>query len=295
MIRDDWMNKGVRPLALGLLLVGASALSVRASDVSRAEEVVEGEPVRIVQDAEFQRLLDNVAAAQTIDDFETRIIPLHRAAEKDWPTFFAQLLDRYAQQRETGGEVKANAFVGRVLSELKPERSAAVEALAPQLDNENPVIASFASKLLVSFEDKGVSRPSDFTGYRGIVEADYRAGRATRASLIRRMYASDAGLAMTSLMRAYQLRDLNEIRAILLGERDIERVLWKRRYGIKVTSNEELAARTAMETFARHARWWVRLYVAKMGHAHPELVPSALMEALTRDTHWLVREVAQGK
>jgi len=279
-------------LCLCACVVGALATGARAADVSRAEEVVEGESVRIVRDVAFQRLLGEVAATKSDDAFETKLIPLRRAAEKDWPGFFAQLLLRYSDQREEAGEAATKLFVGRVLAGLKPERSAAVEALAPQLDNEVPVIAAFASELLRSFEDRSVSRESDFTGYRGVVEADYRADRATRASLIRRMYASDAGLAMTSLMRAYQVRDLAEIRAILLGERDIERVLWKRQYGMDVTTEELKAATDAMDAFSRHDRWWVRLYVAKMGHAHPDLVPSDRMESLTRDLHWLVRETA---
>lgn len=282
-------------LWIGALFVGSTALVARAAGVSHAEAVVEGEPVRIVRDASLQRLLDSVASAKTRDDFETRVIPLRREAEKDWPNFFAQLLYRYELHRTEDGEAKSKAFVGRVLHELRPGHSAVVEALAPQLDNEKPVIAAFTSELLRSYEDKHVSRPSDFTGYRGIVEADYRAERATRASLIRRMYASDAGLAMTSLMRAYQLRDLAEIRTILLGERDVERVLWKRQYGIDVTQDELKTATDATESFARSARWWVRLYVAKMGRSHPDLVPEVVMEQLSHDAHWLVREIASGQ
>ncbi|MCB9852246.1 MAG: hypothetical protein H6819_04055 [Phycisphaerales bacterium] len=278
-----------------VLSVGGTASNLCLADVSRAEDVVEGEAVRITRDAEFQQLLDRVSSAKTRDEFETRVIPLRRAAEKDWQQFFAQLLLRYEAHLEADGEVTSKTFAGRVLAELKPAHSAAVEALAPQLDNEEPVIAAFASELLRSYEDKRVAREADFTGYRGIVEADYRAGRATRASLIRRMYASDAGLAMKTLMRAYQVRDAEELRAILLGERDIERVLWKRQYGIDVSEEELKAATDAMESFAGHARWWVRMYVAKMGHAHPDLAPAPSMEKLTHDRHWLVRETAQGK
>lgn len=294
MIIQNRSRKWALAFASGLVLAGVSTLSVRAADISRAEEVVDGDPVRIVRDTEFQRLLDSASSAKTVDEFETRVIPLRRAAEKDWPQFFAQLLYRYEQHREEDGEVKSKAFVGRVLAELKPEHSAAVGAIAPQLDNEEPIIAGFASELLRSLEDKSVSRESNFTGYRGIVEADFHAERATRASLIRRMYASDPALAMKSLVRAYQLRDLEEIRKVLLGDRDVERVLWKRQFGIEVTDEELKTATDSMEAFARHSRWWVRLYVAKMGHSHPELVPVTSMETLKQDRHWLVRETAQG-
>lgn len=288
-------RRGLSLLALAvaaLLFVSGTASSMCFADVSNAEDVVEGDAVRITPDAEFQRLLDQVASAKTQDEFETRVIPLRRVAEKDWPKFFAQLLLRYEAHLGEDGEVTSKILVGRVLAELKPAHSAAVEALAPQLDNVEPVIAAFASELLRSFEDKSVSREADFTGYRGIVEANQRAERPTRASLIRRMYASDAGLAMTSLMRAYQLRDLEEIRFILLGERDIERVLWKRQFGMDVTDEETKAAEDAMEAFARHDRWWVRLYAVTMGRIHPELLRDGLMSTLKRDRHWLVRETA---
>ena len=136
-------------LCLCACVVGGLATGVRAADVSRAEEVVEGESVRIVRDVAFQRLLGDVAATKSGDAFETKLIPLRRAAEKDWPGFFAQLLLRYSDHREEAGEAATKLFVGRVLAGLKPERSAAVEALAPQLDNEVPVIAAFARVMVM--------------------------------------------------------------------------------------------------------------------------------------------------
>lgn len=289
MRMNDWKNR----LRIGLVILAIGATNTMAAD-GRPGDVVEGDPVKIVRDGTMQRMFVSVAAAKEATTFETRLIDLRRAAEADWPKFFAQLLLRHAERLEEEGEVKSKAFAGRVLHALQPTRETAMEALAPHLDNESPVIAGFASELLRSLEDKSVDRESDFTGYRGIAEADYRAERATRASLVRRMYASDAGQAMTSLMRAYQVRDLEEIRTIRLGERHVERVLWKRQHGIEVTADELKAATDAMEAFARHERWYVRLYVAKMGWGTSGLVTQAQMESLTRDRHWLVRETAQG-
>ena len=253
-----------------------------------AQEVRAAPAVRIEPAADWQRLLQGAADAKDANDFDERLIPLRRLAERDWPTLFSQLLhfydhlDRPRSQRD--------ALVGRILHGLKPSRHAAIVAIAPHLDNDIASICATAARLLAHYEDASPERGADFSPYRDIIEQNVRAGRPTSEALIRHLFATDASLALRTLVRAFQLRDLDEIRAILKSERAVAQWNWKQRFGIALEPSDETAAIRAIEDCAAHARWWVRLYAIKTITAHAELATPDATSRLEGDTHPLVAE-----
>ena len=274
--------------ALRVAVVAAFTCVVAAHAASAPEDVYEAPPLRIQPDPAWQRLMQSVVDAKDANGFDERLIPLRRLAESDWPACFAQLLHFHSRLHDD--PAMRDAIIGRILHGLHPTRHAAITAIVPHLDNEDASIRDTARRLLAHYDDRAPTRDADFAPYRDIIEQNVRLQRPTSESLIRHLYTTDAALSLKTLIRACQLRDLEEIRAILVNERAIAQWQWKRRYGIEVLPEDEQDARRALEAMAGHARWWVRLYAVAMMQTHAELITPAALGRVANDGHHLVRE-----
>ncbi len=270
------------------LLMAMIFVVVLHGGMAVGQEVLPAPAVRIAPDGDWQRLLQSTVDAKDANAFDEQLIRLRRLAERDDPSLFSQLLhfhdqiDRPPAQRD--------ALVGRILKGLNLPRHAAILAIVPHLDNEVASIRATTARLLAHYEDASPEREADFSPYRDIIEQNVRAGRPTSEALIRHLFATDASLALRTLVRAFQLRDLDEIRAILKSERAVANWSWKRRYGIAVEPSDETAAVRAVEDGAAHTRWWVRLYAIKTLAAHAELASPVATSRLEADPHSLVAE-----
>jgi len=109
------------------------------------------------------------------------------------------------------------------------------------------------------------------------------------------MFDADPGTALTTLLPAYQLRDIEEIKQILWAEHVVSDLLWKRRYGFVARDAIEPAATEQLEKMSHHARWWVRLFVARIASDDTELASPATIDRLKGDSFSLVKETLHRK
>lgn len=254
----------------------------------RAVEAVADRPIEIVPDNTYQSALSEMAAAPDRATLDARVDQFVHRHEEDADRLIPQLMWFSAKRP---GDAKSNAVVGRVLARLSAPKEVIVAALAPHLDNQNEAIRSNVESLLRGLEDQSATRPPDFSAYRAIIEADTRAGREPQNSLVRFMYDSDPGVALQTLVRAFQLRDPDEIKPILWAEHVVAELLWKRRYGFVERDFVDNATQAEIARLSIHPRWWVRMYAAAMVAAHPELAAPDVLKRLKADADIRVREV----
>ena len=254
----------------------------------RALEAVDDRPIEIVPDDAYQSALSELVAAPDQATFDTRMDQFVRRFEKDADRLIPQLMWHAARHP---GDSKSKAVVGRVLARLSAPKEVIVAALAPLLDNQDESIRSNVRNLLHGLEDQSATRPPDFSAYRAIIEADTRAAREPQNSLVQFMYDSDPGIALQTLVRAFQLRDPDEIKPILWAEHIVAELLWKRRYGFVERDFVDNATRGEIARLSIHPRWWVRMYAAAMAAAHPELATPDVVKRLKADADVRVRAV----
>jgi hypothetical protein len=92
-------------------------------------------------------------------------------------------------------------------------------------------------------------------------------------------------------MRAHQLRQPDELKAILWAEHVVSDVLWMQQYGFLSPDEVEPAATRELVKLSGHKEWWVRLYVAGIIRQHPSFRQPELIDRLQRDEHPWIREV----
>lgn len=272
-------RRRMRPVMSALVVAFAGTATVSADDAG-------SEKVELKPEAGMQRSLDELAAAADESNFKARLDEWLEQASREPAAHLLQLVWYAAEHK--GGET-THAFIGTLLKRLDYPKSAAVAAIAPHLDDESAGVREVVARLLVGYEDRSATRPPDFSAYRDAIEADVRAGREPRHSLVRLMYTSDAGTALLTMVRACQLRDPEEIKPILWAEHVVSDLLWRRRYGFIERHAVEAEAQRQIRVLSRHPHWWVRMYVAQLIGVHPELGDDGLVKTLLSDTHELVR------
>lgn len=269
-------------LVVILFLSLASAAIPALSDAPPAVPTAEIVPMEFYQSA-FASLAD----ATDREAMEEQIRRLTAAAPD--PTLVIEQIVWFAAQDQKN--IARQALVGRILKIADIPTEQLVRILAPHLDNREQNVVALARELLYRCEDHSPTRPPDFSPYRAIIEEDVRAHREPSRSLIRHMYQSDPSAALLTLIRAYQLRDPNEIKPILWAEHTVADLMWKRRYGFVERRAGDPVVTTELEKLARHDRWWVRLYAAEIIAANPELGTAATRTRLEADPHDLVKQV----
>ncbi len=267
--------------------LSAVALLCVAQTAALASDAANEEEVELEADAAIQRSFEEMAAAPDEATFRAGLEAWLDAAKDDKSAHLLQLVWYAAHHRD---DARTKGFVGTLLARLDLSPAIAAGAIAPHLDDRDPAVRDVVGRLLKGYEDRSPTRPPDFSAYRAVVEAEVRAGREPRPSLVRFMYASDAGAALLAMIRAHQLRDPEEIKPILWAEHVVSELMWLRRYGFIERDAVDPAALQEIRNLARHERWWVRLYVAQMIGQHPELGDMGMVKTLLSDSHEVVRK-----
>ena len=179
--------------------------------------------------------------------------------------------------------------LGFVLERLAVPELHVVRALVPLLESDDAGARAAVAGVLSEYEHLSVDRGADFSVYRPLLQQGLPLG------LVRHLFETDPGAALLALTRV-QVRDLAELRALLWAEHEVADVLWKLRLGFLAREDlarDEPEALAQLDLLARHPRWWVRLYAARIGGLEPALAVRS--EELRRDEHALVREAAGAK
>lgn len=243
----------------------------------------------ISPDAGVQAAIMRIEKAAGRDDARRQIDELAAAFEGDPAGLIGQMLWHSARH---AGEPRSRAVVGQILRRLAAPKRVVVTSLVTHLDDRDAAIRGDAREMLKGYENRSATRPPDFSTYGAIIEEDVRAGREPRASLVQLMFESDAGAALTTMARGYQLRDPAEIKPILWAEHVVADLMWRRRFGFVGPRAVEPAATREIEAMSRHPRWWARLYAAEIVRANPELGTAGVVDRLAGDGNGLVRSVA---
>jgi hypothetical protein len=274
-------------LALTIATVGIFCLVGIARGFAPPATPATNEVLEIAPDVAIQAALSELFKSPDKAAFERDIGRVRELTPGDETQLISQLLWFAARRQE---DARTKPFVGQVLTRSTLSRHEIMAALAPHLDNRDDAIQSMAKELLRGYEDRSATRPPDFSAYRDLIEAEIREGREPQTSLVRFMFESDPGTALQTMVRAVQLRDLDEIKAILWSEHVVAELFWKRRYGFVEREAVDKATLQELEKLVRHPRWWVRLYVAEIVRAHPELRSAQVVKPLKQDVDARVRE-----
>lgn len=290
---------GTRPdagseLALAIVIIGACASSIVADPPPQPGivAVAHDGTIEIAPDDAYQAALTDLFNAPDKAAFNRQADQFFALRAGDTRQVVAQLLWFAARHHD---KARTKAFVGKVLTRLEAPKDVIVVGLAPHLDNREENVRVMVQELLTGYEDRSATRQPDFSAYRALIEADVRAGKEPPPSLVRLMYTSDPGTALQNMVRACQLRDPAEIKAILWGEHVVAELFWKRRYGFVERKAVDAAAVQELDKLARHPRWWVRLYVAEIIRAHPELGLPEVLDRLKEDADRRVSKALQSE
>ncbi|MBX3396885.1 MAG: hypothetical protein KF841_16140 [Phycisphaerae bacterium] len=268
-------------LASTLLPCLLNVTSAEPPDSPPAAPIVEIVPIEFYQSA--FAALTNATDRDALEGQVRQMI----AADPDRRQIIEQVV-WFAAQDQT--DPLRRVLVGRILKVVDLPTEQLVRILVPHLDNRVSSVIERVRDILLSCEDHSSTRPPDFSPYRAIIEEDVRANREPSRSLIRHMYRSDPSVALLTLIRAYQLRDPEEIKPILWAEHTIADLMWKRRYGFVDRRGGDPAVTAELDKLARHDRWWVRLYAAEIIAANPELATASTRARLETDTQVLVKQ-----
>lgn len=241
----------------------------------------------IAPDESYQSVLTSMAKASDRSDVDSLAERLVAMGDRD------RLVEQvvwFAAAGATSPETRGVA--GRVLARIDRPKEPVVRTLARLLDDPNAAVQAVSREMLQGYEDQSATRPPDFSVYRAVIEDDVRAKREPQASLVRHMYESDAGAALLTMVRAYQLRKPEEIKPILWGEHVVSDLMWRRRYGFVEPRAVDSAAVRELAGMAKHRQWWVRLYVAEIVRANPELGGAEVLQRFAGDGNALVRQAA---
>lgn len=241
-------------------------------------------------DTNTQSILDKLAQTDDVKAFDQQLESFLPASRENPTSFFAQLFI-FAGRHDK--DSMARLMVATIIKKLDLSKDQLVAAAAPHLDSTDELVRKYATQVLIDQEDWSASRPPDFSGYRAVVESDVQAGREPQASLIAHMFKSEPGVALQTLVRAFQLRKPDDIKPILWGEHVVAELFWKRRNGFVENKALDPEAVKQLDSLSRHDRYWVRLYVAAILQQNPEMANPELVKRLSNDVHPLVKQFMQ--
>jgi hypothetical protein len=207
------------------------------------------------------------------------------------PERFVRQLVHYSSHAASLPDAMA---AGAVLHELAIPEHVIVHALVPLLGTTDDALDRSIRSILGGYEGRAPGRRPDFSAYRELIERAVRNGAEPPTALISHLYAADAGEALLTLMRAYQLRDPAELKRMLWAEHVVSDVLWKQQYGFLPPDQVEGGAAAELAGLSSHRSWWVRLYVSEIMRQHPAFRQPKVVERLRRDAHPRVRVSATG-
>jgi hypothetical protein len=268
-----------RGIIVAIVIMGAACAPAR---INAADD----RGIEITADNVYQAALTDLFSEPDKATFDGQVDQLLKLRVGDSRQLILQLLWFAAQHPQ---DKRTKPFVGHVLRRIDAPKDAIVTALAPHLDNRDASVQGMVRDLLRGYEDRSATRPPDFSAYRALIEADVQLRREPQSSLVQFMYESDPGTALQTSVRAFQLRDPKEIKPILWSEHIVAELFWKQRYGFVEPKAVDATAVQELEKLSRHPYWWVRVYVAEIIRAHPELGNPEIAKRLQQDADLRVR------
>ena len=236
-----------------------------------------------------QRAIDDIDKATTPQEFDEKLKDLLDRARNDRTLILEQLLHYAAREDAT---TEDRMLTAKVVKEMDIGGELVVATFAPHLDNKDERVRAMAREWLIQFEDRSPARKPYFGYYLPLIKAELAKGEDPQFSLVEHMYQSDAGLAVLTMMRAYDLREPVTMKPILWTEHIVTDLIWQRRFGFVERAYVDPDVKKALGNLARSTHWWARFYVANVIIEHPDFADAEWANALTRDTHELVRAAA---
>src|SRR5690606_18088329 len=123
----------------------------------------------------------NLRSAADLESFERRVRELTRLGTDQGATFVEQLLHYSVEHRD---EPSSRGLVGRILEAARLSKERIVRVLVRHLENVDPAVVFETREWLRGYEDHSVTRPSDFSVYRSLIEKAVRAGRDVPTALV---------------------------------------------------------------------------------------------------------------
>ncbi len=262
------------------LFTAPAVLSAYDNDIEREIDV----------NLTVQRAIENIDKATTPQEFDEKLAGLLERARNDRTLVLEQLL-HYAAREDATAEDRM--LTAKVIKEMEIGGDLVVATFAPHLDNKDERVRALAREWLVHFEDRSPARKPYFGHYLPPIKAELAKGEAPQFSLVEHMYQSDAGLAVLTMMRAYDLREPAAMKPILWTEHIVADLIWQRRFGFVERGYVDPEVKKELGNLARSSHWWARLYVAHVIIENPDFADAEWANALTRDTHELVRAAAE--
>jgi len=238
----------------------------------------------------IQRAIENIEKATTPQEFDEKLTNLLERARDNRALALEQLLHYAARE---GATTEDRTLTAKAIKEMDFGGAIVVSTFAPHLDNKDERVRKMAREWLIHFEDRSAARKPYFGHYLPLIKAELAKGEAPQFSLIEHMYQGDAGLAVLTMMRAYDLREPTAMKPILWTEHIVADLLWQRRFGFVARDFVEPEVVNELGNLSRSPHWWARLYVAHVIINNPDLADAEWANALTRDTHELVRAAAE--
>jgi hypothetical protein len=189
---------------------------------------------------------------------------------------------------EESRDTRTGMLPGVIVERLAIPAADVVAALVPLLASEDPARRAQLARMLAHYEDHSLERGADFSVYRPFLEGE------PPAPLVRHLFAADPDAALRALVRA-QVREHEELRALLWAWHELADLRWKLRFGFVAPGDLPRAAPEAageLQALARHPRWWARLAAARFAADEPAARALVPLDALAADAHPLVREHA---
>lgn len=240
---------------------------------------------RLRPDPVLREGLRALLAARDEAGFRSALATLEAAAGDEHERLVTQLFEFSRQATDT----REAMLFGVVTDQLRIPAEHVVRALVPLLELPDAGLRRDLDGTLSEFEDRSAERGASFTIYRPYLEQEPPPG------LVRHLFEADPDAALLALMRAQPLEP-GELRRLLWAQHEVADGLWKLRFGF--LAPEDLARELPemsrqLGILARHARWWARLYAARVVFEVPLLAAAADLNALSQDANPLVREFAR--
>lgn len=239
----------------------------------------------VAPDAELQAVLRRLTEDQEPDEMRAALRFLDENRGADHARLVPQLLLFKEQSRST----REGMLFGVVVEQLRIPEGDIVAGLVPLFEGADAARRASLAGVLSEFEDHSIDRGANFDGYRRFL------GEELPVGLVRHMYATDADAALLTLTRS-RVGAPAEVRSLVWAQHAVADLRWQLRFGYVSSADLPQAAASAaleaLETLATHDEWWVRLAAAQLALEQPKLHGACALDALARDEHPLVREVA---
>ncbi|MHB1156732.1 MAG: hypothetical protein ACYC26_07820 [Phycisphaerales bacterium] len=181
---------------------------------------------------------------------------------------------------------------GGVIEQLEISHGQIALALVDYLDTPDPKLHKQIQDWLRGAEAENREGPPNFSYYVGILLQRRMTGESLPAGLIRHMYETDPHEALFSLVKASEINDPAEIKALRWSDHLVKEVLWRKHWGFEIDDKILVAAKSELNTMSQNRQWWVRFYVAQIMQQHPVLRQTEIIKKFQKDENPLVREAA---